>query len=126
MTSEPNRLAELVHKEMKSLKTGEIFSRSAVLTDLLGFKNIFVHHEILTPGKRASSPHSHSHQEEMIFVLKGNPTAHQGSKSYELAPGDFMGFAPSHDEFHFVENKSNADAEFLVICSKEQADQVIS
>ena len=118
------KITEVPHEELLSAKSGESFSRSAVLTDLLRFKDIFVHHEILAPGKRASSPHRHSHQEEMIFVLQGNPTAHIGEKSIALSVGDFIGFTPSANDLHFVENTTLSEARFLVITPKSENDRV--
>ncbi len=118
-------ITELPHPELISRRTGERFSSSAILTDLLGFQRLFVHHEILAPGRRASSPHSHSLQEEMIFVLSGSPTAHWGNQSYLLKPGDFLGFPPSSKDLHAIENTTSGDVEFLVISSVNLQDQVI-
>jgi uncharacterized cupin superfamily protein len=114
----------LSHKQLTS-KTGEIFSKSAVLTEFLFFQKLFVHHEILPPGKRASAPHSHTIQEEMIFVLNGYPTAHLGDRIIQLKPGDFIGFKPGVKELHFIENKTDKEVHFLVICSNQEDDQII-
>ena len=117
------KLSHLAHRELKS-RSGEAFSHSAVLTDILGFKDIFVHHEILPPGRHASSPHFHSHQEEMIVVLKGKPTVHLGSNQAQLEPGDFVGFRPGSKELHFLENKTQEEAHVLVISSRSGDDRV--
>lgn len=115
----------LHHEQLVSSKTGEIFSKSGILTDLFSCQKIFVHHEILSPGKRASSPHSHTKQEEMIFVLEGHPTACLGSLMRELKPGDFLGFIPGSEDLHFIENKTNKEVRFLVICSSHEDDKII-
>lgn len=124
MAENISNFAELAHRELSSVKSGERFSLSAVLTDALGFKKIFVHHEVLPPGRRASAPHTHSSQEEMIFVLKGNPTAHIGDRATRLVPGDFIGFQPGTEKLHYVENSSTDEAELLVIASRDQGDHV--
>jgi uncharacterized cupin superfamily protein len=108
-----------------SSKNGEIFSKSAVLTKLFSFKKLFVHHEILAPGTRASSPHCHTDREEMIFVLEGVVTAHQGDEEVQLRPGDFIGFQTGSKKLHFVENTSEQEARLLVICSNDEDDQVL-
>ena len=86
-----NNIDDMVHVELVSSKSGEVFSKSAVLTELLGFKDIFVHHEILLPGRRSSAPHRHTLREEMAFILMGAPTAYLGDKIYKLKAGDFLG-----------------------------------
>ena len=112
-------------EQLVSSKTGEIFSRSAILTELLSFQKIFIHHEILSPGRRASSPHRHIEQEEMVFVLDGFAIAHLGNQVVELKPGDFIGFKPGSKDLHFIENTSDEEVRFLVICSNQENDQVI-
>ncbi len=45
-----SNLNTLPHQDLVSIKTGEIYPKSAVVTELFGFRDIFVHHEILPPG----------------------------------------------------------------------------
>jgi uncharacterized cupin superfamily protein len=108
-------ISNINHQELISSRTGEKYSLSAVLTQLIDFKHLFIHHEILSPGRRSSSPHCHSHQEEMIFVLTGHPTAHLGEQIFQLKPGDFLGFKPSTSEYHFIKNCTDSEASVLVI-----------
>lgn len=115
---------ELKHRQLAS-GSGEIFSKSLVLTDLLKFKDLFVHHEILSPGKRVSSPHTHTAREEMVFVLTGFPTACVGDKRVPLKPGDFIGFLPNSLEPHCIENLSTEEVRFLVIGSNPVDDQIL-
>lgn len=122
---EVNNINELPHEQLISSKTGEAFSKSAILTKLLPFQKIFVHHEILAPGKRASAPHSHTTQEEMICVLEGFPVAHLGNRTMQLKPGDFLGFTPASKELHFIENTTTQEIRFLVICSNQADDHVL-
>lgn len=118
-------IAKVPHEQLVSSKTGEIFSKSAVLTEILSCQKVFVHHEILSTGRRASSPHSHTIMEEIIFVLKGYPTAILGNQTAPLKPGDFLKFDPGVQEHHYIENTSGEEAHFLVICSNKENDQVI-
>ncbi|MEN9724408.1 MAG: hypothetical protein RJB38_2394 [Pseudomonadota bacterium] len=114
----------LEHRELVNRLGTERFSWSASLSELLAFKDFSIHHEILLPGRRASSPHTHSHREEMIFILKGTPTAVFRGQPIELQPGDFIGFPPGSENVHFVENRSEQDASFLLIASKSEQDLV--
>jgi uncharacterized cupin superfamily protein len=61
----------------------------------------------------------------MVFVLKGNPTAHIGNQIIQLKPGDFIGFKPTSVDLHFIENTTQEEVEFLVICSSLKTDTVI-
>ena len=117
-------VSDLQHEQLISSKSGEIYSRSAILTALFSYRKIFVHHEILSPGKRASAPHRHKLQEEMIFILEGFPTAYLGNQTQQLKPGDFIGFKPGSEELHFIENTTDQDVRFLVICSHGE-DEVL-
>lgn len=116
-------LSELDHQQLRSKSGTEEYSLSGVVTDVLGLKDLFVHHEILKPGHRASAPHYHTHREEMIFVIEGTPTAHLGELRLRLSPGDFLAFPPGEAINHFVENESDATASFLVIASNPKEDQ---
>jgi uncharacterized cupin superfamily protein len=120
-----NNLNTLMHEELVSPKTEELYSQSAVLTELLGFKDIFVHHEILPPGRKTSSPHRHTRQEEMVIVLNGSPACHVGDQTIQLKPGDFIGFQPDSSELHTIENLTNEAVQLLVICSNPKDDYVI-
>jgi uncharacterized cupin superfamily protein len=116
---------EIEHRELVSMKTGKTFSKSAILTDFFEFKDLFVHHEILEPGKQASAPHRHTSCEEMIVVLEGCPTLYLGDLVRQLKPGDFVGFNPVSQELHFIENTTDEEVRFLVICSNPKSDQTI-
>ncbi len=113
-------LQEVEYFELGSEK--EKFSLSAVLSDSIDFKKIFVHYDILSPGKRSSLPHTHSKTEEMMVVLGGNPTVVLEDERTELKPGDFIGFQPG--EKHVVENQSREEVKLLFICSKDKDDQI--
>ena len=120
-----NNINDLAHQDLTSSKTGETYSKSLVLTDLLEFKDIFVHHEILLPGRRTSAPHSHSLREEMVIVLNGSPTCHLGDQTLKMKTGDFVGFSSGSSELHYIENTMDEVARFLVICSCPQGDCVV-
>ena len=117
-------LDDLLHQELASSKTGESYSKSAVLTDVFGFKDIFVHHEILSPGQKTSAPHAHTLREELVIVLNGSPTCHIGNKILLMNSGDFIGFEPGSSQLHYIENLTNESVRLLVICSNPKNDQI--
>lgn len=119
-------LFNLKHLDYRELKNRhEIFSHSAILTDLLGFRNLFVHHEILPPGRRASTPHYHTHIEEMFLILKGHATVCLGNKKLEAKPGDFIGFPPNSGTYCTIANHSADDVHILGITSDHPLDETI-
>ncbi len=118
------KLDSIAHRQLQSARTGELYSQSASISELIGLKDVFVHHEIIAPGRRASAPHTHSEQEEMVFVLEGHPTAHLGDQAVQLVPGGFIGFAPGAVDAHYVENQSEGEVRILVISPKIKTDKV--
>ena len=102
-------------RQLKSAKTGESYSRSAVLSFQLGSQELFISHEILEPGKASSVAHRHSDCEESVFVLKGELLAREGAREECLAAGDCCVFQPDTREKHQIHNRSSQVAEFLLI-----------
>lgn len=111
------------HTELASKFQDKKLSLSAVLSEQFNFKNIFITHEILSPGRQDSVPHFHSKKEELLFILEGNPTLHVGDQIFELVAGDFIGLQPCA-ELHYVENMTENIVKFLKICSNPQDDVV--
>jgi uncharacterized cupin superfamily protein len=114
----------LNHEELWSRRTGERYSLSAVLTDGLGFKELFVHHDIIPPGRRSSGTHFHSHREEMVFVLEGRVKAWCTGAEVVLETGEFMGFPPGKENAHHLTNETDSPARVLVIASNPDQDDV--
>ncbi len=96
-----------------------------MLTDFLKFKNLFVHHEVLAPEFRASRPHFHTMNEEMVFILAGNPTAYINNQTTQLKPGDFIRFIPEANAKYFIKNNTTEEVRFLIICSNPEKDQTV-
>ena len=51
----------------------ELLSIDSRLGAATGLVKIGVHHELLPPGRRTSSPHAESKEEEFVFVIEGTP-----------------------------------------------------
>lgn len=113
------------HKTCRIQSSGEPLSESAELTSGAGLRSLVVRHEILAPGRRASSPHWHSAREEMAVVLRGTLTAVVGKTSVDLAAGQYIVFPPGEKLAHsFLNGDSLQDAEFLLISSECGVDDI--
>lgn len=118
------RRSEHQHRELVSTKTGEAFSSSQILTEVLGSKDFFITHEMIPAGRRASGAHAHKETDEIVYVLSGHPTAVEGEKKIALSPGDSVCFQAGAAEYHFVENATTAEAQVLVIKKQVSYDIV--
>ncbi len=68
---------------------------------------------IRVPSQRESfAKHSHAAEEEWLFVLRGRGLVEIGDESYEIAPGDFVGF-PAGAHAHHVRNPKKEDLVYL-------------
>jgi len=116
--------ADQTYRELVSQLSGEKFSFSSSMTEHAPIRGLRIHRERLPPGRRASGAHAHSHREECVFVLKGTVVAHEGTKQLSISAGDFAAFPNGLHAAHFVENRGDIDAEFLVIATNPAKDAV--
>ena len=78
-------------------------------------KQLFVYSEKVRAGKKSSAPHLHSAIDEVIHVTKGELYAYEGNDSVVVKEGDSICFYAKSSEKHYLENKSEFDAEFLIM-----------
>ena len=119
-------LSKLEHRELRSTKTGEAFSLSAVLTEALGIGSFFVHHDVIPPGRRASATHFHTSLDEIVVVLSGRVRAWHAGREVELGEGDVIAFPAGPDHAHHVANDGPGPASILVIASHAPDDTAVS
>ncbi len=62
------------------------------LGDHFGLKNFGVNLTQLLPGAVSALMHSHSHQDEFIYIVEGECIARLGDNEFRLGPGDCFGF----------------------------------
>lgn len=94
-----------------------------VLGDLFGLKKFGVNLTELKPGAVSALQHTHEKQEELVFILKGNPILRLGDEEIQLKAGDCSGFAAGGAAHHLV-NRSNESVFYLEIGDREQGDNV--
>lgn len=83
------------------------------LGDASGLKRLAVTLARLSPGKESFLYHSHERAEEFIYILAGRGLAEIAETSFEVGPGDFMGFtAPGPG--HHLTNPFDEDLIYLL------------
>ncbi len=93
------------------------------LGDLFGLKNFGVNATTLKPGAVFALHHRHSHQDEFIYVIAGNPTVVTDLEETRLRPGIVAGF-PAAGPAHHLENRTAEDCIILEIGDRTPGDMV--
>jgi mannose-6-phosphate isomerase-like protein (cupin superfamily) len=75
------------------------------LGDLFGLKNFGVNLTRLAPGGESALLHRHSRQDELIYVLEGEPTLVTDTEEVPLTPGMCAGF-PAQGIAHQLVNRT--------------------
>jgi len=65
------------------------------------------------PGKESFVYHAHERDEEFLFILSGRGRAEIGGETFEVEPGDFMGF-PAPGVAHHLTNPYDEDLVYLM------------
>ena len=87
--------------------------KGAMLSRMTGLKRAAVNLARIAPGKESFIYHSHCYEEEWIYILSGKGVAEIGDASYEVGPGDFMGF-PTPSVAHHLCNDGTEDLVYLM------------
>lgn len=83
------------------------------LGDAAGLKTLGVHLVRLRPGCVSTVYHFHHHDEEWIYILSGRGEAEIGEETFEVGPGDFMGFVAGSVS-HLLRNPNDEPLVYLV------------
>lgn len=89
------------------------------------FARLGIHHERLSPGRRASFPHAEKTEDEFIYVISGTPDVWINGHLHRLGPGDGVGFPAGTGVVHTFLNNSTQDVELLVVGDRTRADNRI-
>jgi uncharacterized cupin superfamily protein len=87
-----------------------------------GLKDFGVNLMRLPPGNWSSQRHSHSHEDEFVYVLIGELTLVEDDGETLLRAGDCAAFAKNSGNGHHLINKSNATAVYLEVGSRCRDD----
>ena len=91
------------------------------LGELFGLNNFGVNLTRLKPGGISALMHSHTTQDEFIYILDGEPTLKTQSSEMNLKPGMCAGFPAGGDAHHLI-NNSDKDVTYLEIGDRAEGD----
>jgi uncharacterized cupin superfamily protein len=94
------------------------------LGECFGLTNFGVNITHLSPGAVSALGHSHSKQDEFIYVLEGTPTLILGAEELMLNPGDCYGFKAGAEVVHQLINRSEETVTYLEIGDRTAGDEV--
>lgn len=92
------------------------------LGDMFGLKNFGVNLTRLAPGGESALLHRHSKQDELIYILEGEPTLVTDRGEVQLKPGMVSGF-PAGGLAHQLVNRTEKDVLYLEIGDRTPGDE---
>lgn len=113
------------HTQLTSQKTGEHYSLSTAVSQLLGSRQLFIHHDIIAPGRKSSGAHRHTLIEEVVYVVKGAATVVEGKSEVVASEGSLVLFDPKDRETHFIINQTDRDIETITFSIASDFDKAV-
>jgi uncharacterized cupin superfamily protein len=94
------------------------------LGEVFGLANFGVNLTHMVPGSISALRHSHSRQDEFIYILEGTPTLLTESGETQLAPGMCAGFKAGSGGGHQLANRSSEVVVYLEVGDRTAGDSV--
>lgn len=92
------------------------------LGDLFGLTRFGVNLTRLAPGAISAFRHSHTLQDEFVYILQGEPTLHTDAGRTRLSAGMCTGFKAGTDNGHRLINETSADVWYLEVGDRTPGD----
>ncbi len=93
--------------------------RDAEVGFTIGARGLGYRVTTLPPGKRFCPLHTHAREEELLFVLDGEPSVRTATETIRCRKGDFVAFPIGETGTHQVLNESDAPATFILLARTE-------
>ncbi len=94
------------------------------LGDYFGLANFGVNLTRLAPGATSALRHAHAVQDELIYILAGEPTLVTNAGSTQLQPGMCAGFKAGTGDAHHLINRTDQVVDYLEIGDRQAGDSV--
>ena len=93
------------------------------LGDLFGLTNFGVNLTRLAPNAASALRHSHSKQDEFVYILQGQPTLHTDEGRTQLSPGMCAGFKAGTGNGHRLINETTEEVVYLEVGDRTPGDE---
>lgn len=93
------------------------------LGDVFGLSNFGVNLTRLAPGAVSALRHSHSKQDEFIYILSGHPILRTDEGETPLAPGMCAGFKAGSGNAHQLVNPTGETVVYLEVGDRTPGDE---
>ena len=98
--------------------------RKQALGDAFGLRDFGVNLVTLPPGAWSSQRHWHSEEDELVYVVAGEPVLVTDAGRTPLAPGMCAGFPAGAGDGHHLRNETEAPVVYLEVGSRRAGDDV--
>ena len=95
------------------------------LGDVFGLTNFGVNLTRLPPRCMSALRHTHMREDELIYILEGEPVLVTNAGETPLRPGMCAGFKAGSGDAHHLVNRSGRDVVYLEIGDRNPGDTVI-
>lgn len=95
-----------------------------VLGDVFGLTNFGVNLTRLQPGAMSALRHAHTRQDELVYILEGEPTLVTNAGETKLRPGMVAGFKAGTGDAHHLVNRGATDVVFIEVGDRSAGDEV--
>lgn len=117
----PRRLSSSYPEPFASLMQGRVKRQ---LGEVFGLTKFGVNLTRLEPGAISSIRHTHSEQDEFIYVLSGQPVLVTDQGEVTLEPGMCAGFKAGNGESHQLANRTGEPVLYLEVGDRTSGDHV--
>lgn len=94
------------------------------LGDVFGLTSFGVNLSRLPPGVSSALRHSHTHEDEFVYILEGTPVLVTDAGETPLQPGMCAGFPAGAGNAHQLINRGTSDVVYLEIGSRHPDETV--
>jgi uncharacterized cupin superfamily protein len=95
-----------------------------VLGDVFGLTNFGVNLTRLPPGAVSAFRHAHTRQDELVYILEGEPVLVTNAGEMSLKPGMVAGFKAGTGDAHQLVNRGTSDVVFIEVGDRSAGDRV--
>ena len=95
------------------------------LGDLFSLSNFGVNLTCLAPNAESALRHSHTKQDEFIYILEGSPTLCTDEVRTQLFPGMCAGFKAGTGNAHYLINETSEEVVYLEVGDRTPGDEGI-